>query len=369
MPNQRSRDEDGDAVAGKRLRIEETLRGQIRDGVLPPGSRLPTRVQLEKRFSASSVTIQRALDSLIAEGFVEPRGRHGTFVVDLPPHLYRYGLVLPARPEDETWNHFYETLVREATVVTSGMPQRFAVYHGVNENVDWRDHQNLIRDLESGRLVGVFFAVNPWQLRWSTSPVLGHRLPRVQIDRGDASEPGVSRIVLEGSWMTRALDHLRQAGAKRIAVISNRMTGGMHDDFLPILTERNLTTRRSWWFSVAPLQRATVVAAQIAFSLLDRPVEDRPDGLIIGDDNLVDDVAKGIQASGLTLPRDLAVVAHANLPDPVPPPLPCRRLGFDARRILRQALLLLDHLREGGDPEMASIPVQFEDEIPRPSGQ
>jgi hypothetical protein len=44
--------------------------------------------------------------------------------------------------------------------------------------------------------------------------------------------------------------------------------------------------------------------------------------------------------------------------------IPCRRLGHDAQRILRQSLLKLERIRLGQPPGRVEIPLQFEDELP-----
>ena len=54
----------------KHTGITDVLRREILEGMLKPGDRLPTRVLLEKSFSASSVTVQRAMDSLLRDGFI-----------------------------------------------------------------------------------------------------------------------------------------------------------------------------------------------------------------------------------------------------------------------------------------------------------
>ena len=48
----------------KHPRIASALRRQIVDGTFRPGDRLPTRVELERHFTASTVTVQKALDRL-----------------------------------------------------------------------------------------------------------------------------------------------------------------------------------------------------------------------------------------------------------------------------------------------------------------
>ena len=50
--------------------IVADLRARILDRTYRPGGRLPTRTELQVSFEASSVTVQRALDRLVADGFV-----------------------------------------------------------------------------------------------------------------------------------------------------------------------------------------------------------------------------------------------------------------------------------------------------------
>ena len=75
--------------------LSKMLRDRIVKGIYEPTTQLPTRDDLEKQFKASRITIQRAFDILIKEGFAIPRGRLGTFVTSIPPHLYHHRLILP----------------------------------------------------------------------------------------------------------------------------------------------------------------------------------------------------------------------------------------------------------------------------------
>src|SRR4051812_43871480 len=109
--------------------ILDDLRGQILAGTLAAGQRLPTRSELIARYEASSVTVQRVLDSLIADGFVAPRGRSGTFVVDHPPHRDHFGLVIPgAAGERARWPHFWRALADEGARLFGAGPRTMTVY-------------------------------------------------------------------------------------------------------------------------------------------------------------------------------------------------------------------------------------------------
>ena len=73
--------------------IINTLRGRIVAGDYPPASQLPARLALQDEFHASSITLQKALDTLAADGFLATRGHAGTFVTPAPPHLHTIGVL------------------------------------------------------------------------------------------------------------------------------------------------------------------------------------------------------------------------------------------------------------------------------------
>src|SRR5687768_13516836 len=95
------------------------LKAQIVSGDLPPGSRMPTRRELERQFKSTLVTMQRAFEKLQEEGFVAARGKAGTFVAERPPHLFNYALVFPRKPSPnhDRWPRFWEALCYEAAAV------------------------------------------------------------------------------------------------------------------------------------------------------------------------------------------------------------------------------------------------------------
>jgi GntR family transcriptional regulator len=60
--------------------VERVLAGEIQDGTLAQGDRLPTEEQLERRFGVSRITVRRAVQNLATRGLVEVRWGRGTFV-------------------------------------------------------------------------------------------------------------------------------------------------------------------------------------------------------------------------------------------------------------------------------------------------
>src|ERR1019366_5891260 len=90
-------------ISGARFKhneIAQALRQQIISGALPPGGKLPTREEMELIFKASQPTLQKAMETLKRDRFVEIRGRRGTYVAQHPPHLCRYAIAFPHKRRD-----------------------------------------------------------------------------------------------------------------------------------------------------------------------------------------------------------------------------------------------------------------------------
>jgi DNA-binding GntR family transcriptional regulator len=60
------------------------LRDRIRGGELPIGQRMPSEKDLHDEFGLARETVRRALAVLRAEGLIDVRHGHGTFVAEIP---------------------------------------------------------------------------------------------------------------------------------------------------------------------------------------------------------------------------------------------------------------------------------------------
>ncbi|WP_437020924.1 GntR family transcriptional regulator [Streptomyces sp. enrichment culture] len=60
--------------------VRAQISGQVRSGALPVGYRLPTVRGLAEALGLAANTVAKAYRALEADGVVETRGRHGTFV-------------------------------------------------------------------------------------------------------------------------------------------------------------------------------------------------------------------------------------------------------------------------------------------------
>jgi len=346
----------------KQSAILSALRQRILCGALPPGARLPTRQQIMEEFRTSRATVQGAFDRLIEDGFVRSRGSLGTFVADPLPHLSTYALVFPqARSPGRPWSRFRAALQQAATAMPHTDRRRVIIY--CTEGHEHDDLRRLMKDLRARRLAGVVFANRPRGYEGTGLADLLRRqgTPTVAVMENPAGAmPAVYPDV--DDFVARALDWLAGRGRRRLAAV-------YVDDPPPdcgavlraAMAARGLEVRDCWQLAFHPhLPQAARPAAELL--LRTRP-EDRPDGLLIGDDNLAEHVLAGLVAAGMRVGDDLDVVSHCNFPAIVPCVLPVRRIGFDARRIIEACLAVIDGLRQGRPAaEMTRIAATTEDE-------
>jgi DNA-binding LacI/PurR family transcriptional regulator len=344
--------------------IAEEIRRQIVSGAFPPGARLPTRKEWRRRFRTTPVTIQKAFDRLIAEEFVVARGRSGTFVADAPPHLRHYGIVFPFRQSaSQPWPQFWIALLSLVNAHVRRSKSGLSVFYGNETHTDLDAYLKLIEEVQTHQVAGLLFVTDPFYLKGS--PVLeAPGIPRVAV-MAAPPHPGVVPLLAGNDLLTRALDFLQARGRHRIAFIMPPLllaTGPFMSDLSRGVASRGMTTFPFWFQATDPLAPAS--ARNIAHLLMSANRQDRPDGLVIMDDNLVPYATAGLVDAGVKVPEEVEVVAHCNFPHPTPSAVPAVRLGCDVRAILASAIDAIDRQRRGEAPPMKiEIPALFEHEV------
>lgn len=347
-------------------RILAALRRHIRSGTLLPGSRVPSQADLVAEFKVSKVTAQRAIRRLADDGLVVT-GRRGTCVAPHPPHLCRYGLVVPVDSPTASRNNFLMALSREAErLLPAGSGREFRQYFIDERLTGATSHalRQLVHDVENGCLRGLIFATAPHYLKGT--PVLSAKgVPRVAL--ASAAAPGVKIVRVDTQpFVTRAAAYLASRGRRRVAVLLYENIVPADIDFcMGELRRQRLETAPYWVHGVA---LGTPRWAQNCTHLMFRAGQtERPDALIIWDDNLVEGATAGLVDAGVRVPEDVEVVAHCNFPWPTPSAVPAKRLGFDVREVLRACLARLE--APGQDPpDAARVSIKFDDEIAESRG-
>jgi DNA-binding LacI/PurR family transcriptional regulator len=187
-------------------------------------------------------------------------------------------------------------------------------------------------------------------------------IPRVAIAATDRL-PGLPKVNLDlDHFFQRAVSTLVAKGRQRIAILCASRTSQLVDKFHAALATHGVQSRRTWEQFAAMNDEA---GARNVMELMFAPVQaERPDGLIIADDNLIAGATAGIAAAGIATPHDLDVVALSNFPNVLPAAVPVTRLGFDISAVLDLLTERLEQvIRDEVPPEHTSVPSVLESEL------
>jgi Periplasmic binding protein-like domain/Bacterial regulatory proteins, gntR family len=345
--------------------IVDYVRELIRHGGLGPGDRIPPRTAIEDRFKVSTMTVQRAFERLVDDGFIAVSGSHGSFVSFAPPHLHRFVLVFPFTAKDQRWVRFWALLKETAEGFSLRQPSHIDIYEGIEFDQQAEAFIRLSDDVASKRIAGIIFASDPWPLK-GTTIIETPGIPRVAFSgrTGNTRVPGISLGGDGTLFFARALDHLVARGRRRIGLLTVPGLAGDHlQSYRAALAQRGLPYQ-SPWVQVG-VQSEPHWAAHLIQAIFRGTADERPDALIIADDNLVDHSCAGLIQLGLRVPEDLDVVAHANFPVPRPALLPVARLGYDIADAFAQCIDLLALQRDRLPvPESTTVAPVFDHELP-----
>jgi DNA-binding LacI/PurR family transcriptional regulator len=113
------------------------------------------------------------------------------------------------------------------------------------------------------------------------------------------------------------------------------------------LTARHdLVSPAYWRQTVHPTHAPSARAC--AHLLLHSGQRQRPDALLVSDDNLAEQALAGLADAGVRIGRDVEVLVHANFPStPSTEITGVHRLGYDARATLAACVELIDAQRMG----------------------
>lgn len=346
-------------LAPKVERVASHLRSQISGGVLMPGSRLPSWDDMARQFKVGRPTLMRALEWLKTDGFIYSDSTRGTFVTERPPHLCRYGLVFTSGPGEQWWNRYWQALAAEAARIERTQNSQVPLFYHVTSHADDETSARLAREIRSHRLAGIICAGDS---SLCDSPLWGEAdVPPIVVlgPRPLSVAKSVALEVDRDSFVRRSLEWMQQQGRKRIAILTEPTQ--TFPQYRTELTAFGMSTKPQWFLMASAT--APQAAKNIVHLLLDRDEKNRPDGLIITDDNIVETALSGIVAAGIEVPNELVVVGHCNWPWPVRSVVPIRRLGFDARMVLQEAIAAIDAMRDGQEtPPLQLIGATFEEE-------
>jgi len=341
----------------KQAEIVAALRREIVLGRQAPGTRLPTWDELAEQFGVSRPTLRLALGDLRTQGFVEADSTRGTFVARKPPCLHRYGLVFYESP-GLGWNRFYAALAQAAAGITHAGEREVAVFYNVRAGEGSQPRGQILEDVANHRFAGLVLvgaaSLMPDPL-WQSMPV-----DRMVICKPEKCKDLSSLVLDWPSFWKKSLDWLESRGRRRVAVLGSDTSPqtGLYE----LAVKRGLVTKPGW--HQAASLRYPEGAGHIMQLLMDPSLGEKPDAIIVTDDNLVEAALGGLLASGVRVGEQIDVVAHCCWPWPVPTMPQVKRLGFDAAEVLTVALRMVDAQRGGRREQVEErVVARFEDEV------
>ncbi len=334
------------------------LRRKIVSGRWRPGAQLPTWSDLESTFDVGRTSLNRALRQLKRDGFIYASSTRGTFVAERPPHLYRYGLVFPTSYASNGWNRFWSTLSRQSSVIAADRDIEIAEFQNVCPTGDLEANNRLLTEADSSRFAGVIF-VGASELM--LPQLKDADLPRVAISSHQLGAEEIPHVYNDrDAFEDRVIARLKEIpDISGVAVLSEHVYP--FANFGQKLVETGFATRSSWLLQASGLYPTS--ATSIVELLLNRPAGERPNVLVITDDNLVDAAIAGVLRCGLRVPGDLRIIAHCNFPADQTGALPVERLGFDANEVIGTCLRLIDAQRMNQPvPGFTALPPRWANE-------
>lgn len=333
----------------KRDRVVEWLRHRMVSGKLAPGAQLPTHAELMTKFDAGADTIQSAMDELATDGVIESRHKSGSFVVERPPYLNRYAVVyMQSRERLGYWSYMYRAIETASSRVAANRGLELAKYEVSQGDPRMPDHAKLLADVHARRVAGIIFTVAPHEFLDSPITTLPG-VPRIALTE-KLIIPGISAAPRAlNQFGERAANALRLAGRKRAAITSFISDLSAQETISRSLAAVGISTRPHWFCPTEPVGGA-IALKHYVHVLLDRPASERPDSIVVTDDNLVEFAVAGVRSVGLIPGDDITIVSLGNMPSLPPVSGKVTWIAFDNTAILDSCIEHLSALRSGGNP-------------------
>jgi DNA-binding LacI/PurR family transcriptional regulator len=327
------------------------LRDAINTGEFKPGSRLPSQRDLIARLQISGCTLQRTINMLKQEGFLETRRREGTLVQPHPPGRFRFGLLFfrdPSDLEPGPWPNLFAALEKAAKKIQADGPWQFERFYDVNEHMDSDSCKKLLADMGAHRLAGLVFCSSPHRLL-KTPLLADDGLPRVCL-MSQSARPHLPAVWYDlGALVEGSLDIAEERGWKRVAMISlSRFDRASGVVFQQRAEARGMISPSYW---SVPLDFPGRGASVCTHLLLASGPRTRPEALFVADDCLLDGVLEGVRAAGLRPGRDVDVISHGHLPLLEKRTPGVTYLCFDDRAVLQSCIAMLQKGRPAGASE------------------
>lgn len=333
----------GDAPAY--LRIKDTLRAEVAQGVFTAGSPFISQRELCERFSVSSTTAVRVLNELAAEGLLVRRRGRGTFVADsaaAPTRHTSEGQPAIACIVHGLSGSYVPEVLAGVESVCAELGYRLMLTD-TNES-DERQEQALRAALDSGVAGILLYPVQGRSHPGILSELRRHNVPIVMIDRyrPDVVTDAVTVDNVDAGYQVTR--HLIELGHHSIATlwhetdctsVHDRLTGhiqALREAGLPVRPE--FTVLQRYWPATEAHRQARLR------QLIELP--DPPTVLLCAHGYVLAAAAHDLVAIGVDVPTDIDVAGMDNAGPYDLLPLALASASFPVGELGQRAARLLD---------------------------
>ncbi len=334
----------------KDLLIE--LRRQIIAGQFKAGERFPSYEQLEKSVAVSKATLQYTVGQLQSDGYLNGIERKGLFIPQNLPCFTRFSLLFQTHEKD---NKFWQKLSRAGAELSSHGEINInnCRYLDNPEHSSWTQLQDDINALRVGGLIFTFSPAGEKQIRLENNL----SIPKVAFTDKKEVNPSVIPLYNDNHEMIKmVLEYFRDRHIKRAAIITMGKQPS-ENSFVELSGKFGLETSSAMIQSVP--REYPEYAANIIELLLSLPASQRPQGILINDDNLLEHAIRGFVNSKISA-ESLQIISHANFPDNFVAPVPIRRVGFNVEELMRLSVARLQEWHRNGNINPIVIKPQWE---------
>jgi DNA-binding LacI/PurR family transcriptional regulator len=333
--------------------LAQRLAEQVRREVLPrisPGAPLPPLRRLAAELGVSITTLRAAQTLLAREGLLQLRHGSGVYRSDASPAPW-IGIVSELDLCAPRTSAYFTLVVSRLRHLLSKRGFQAELYVGLSQPGEHREQPScgrLLADLRAGRLSGLVFVDAPETYAWRQFidalqvPAVGALTPCIV-----GPEPAL--------FVEAGVEELQRQGCRRLAMLTwdHRMAA----PFFEALATRALRTCRGWVRSDLHPQHAG--AGWEELREIWSAAGEKPDGLLVGDDLLMEDAAKAICELRIRVPADLRIVTHCNRGSAIRLPLAATRIVYDPEAYARRFVDLLMDLLAGRTPAAGGGDIPF----------
>jgi len=336
-------------MAEKYLAIARDIRHNILTGKWKPCQQLPNREDLVLQYNTSKATMQKTINALLREGFIHTSNKSGTFVTETPPNLYSIAIVFPVNENEPSYtDSLWTGIMRQHHYLEEHFGRCFLFCRFYSSNIEHEEFQKVIKDAESLRLAGIIFSDEP-------SPVAVKALRHLNIPRVALTSEDVfsfSRVNVNfDMFFNLSMEYLRDCGRSRLAVIANPEMPPSHiAQCRQLANDSGVAMPPEWELSVNLRCHVEHWVRNMIRLLFKQPAGQRPDGLIVANENLFEYVLNALQYENIEPGRDLDIAVHTNFPTNRPKPCQVKRIGFDVRDIIECCIESLEKSGPGNIP-------------------